>query len=314
MRRVVLVGIVLTAACGPKRPPPSFAPDPGLVEQIRELRMSTSLRACPGESFAAAYTAVLNDGALVPFETRYDEDHPPRLHVVFLERSSPDATPLEGGGWSVTRDPLATAMAGFRLTVSFRAKPSVTTSTVVTPDYSCLQHAFGFRGVGAGASGPQVTVRLGILRSPFYDRLLAESPHFPERAKMAAGYGALGQKRLAEDKRAEHPRQRAGARVSRPAPRAPRPSPPACREPGLLPAPGREAAAQRHPERRPLRLGPGRLRRQGHGGLPGRPVRRTHRHPASAGAGLASCRMGRPRELPGHAWQRYMRHCERKAG
>src|SRR2546430_9384245 len=93
MRRVVLVGIVLTAACGPKRPPPSFAPEPGLVEQIRELRMSTSLRACPGESFAAAYTAVLNDGALVPFETRYDEDHPPRLHVVFLERSSPDATP-----------------------------------------------------------------------------------------------------------------------------------------------------------------------------------------------------------------------------
>ncbi len=172
MRRVVLVGIALTAACGPKRPPPSFAPDPGLVEQIRELRMSTSLRSCPGESFGAVYTAVLNDGSLIPFETRYDKDHPPRLHVVFLERSSPDATPLEGGGWSTARDPLATAMTGFRLTASLKAKPSVTTSAVVTPDYTCLQHAFGFRGVGAGASGPQVTVRLGILQSPFYDRLL----------------------------------------------------------------------------------------------------------------------------------------------
>ncbi len=160
MRRVVLVGIALTAACGPKRPPPSFAPDPGLVEQIRELRMSTSIRSCPGESFGAVYTAVLNDGSLIPFETRYDKDHPPRLHVVFLERSSPDATPLEGGGWSTARDPLATAMTGFRLTASLKAKPSVTTSAVVTPDYTCLQHAFGFRGVGAGASGHHRSARL----------------------------------------------------------------------------------------------------------------------------------------------------------
>src|SRR5437867_5328409 len=172
MRRTVLVGLIVTVGCGPKRPPPSFAPDPGLVEQIREIRMSTSMRACPGESFGAVYTAVLNDGSLVPFETRYDKDNPPRLHVVFLARSSPDATPLEGGGCGAAPDPLATAMTGFRLTASLKAKPSVSTSTVVAPDYSCLQHAFGFRGVGAGASGPPVTVRLGILKSPFYDRLL----------------------------------------------------------------------------------------------------------------------------------------------
>ena len=53
MRRTVLVGLIVTVGCGPKRPPPSFAPDPGLVEQIREIRMSTSMRACPGESFGA---------------------------------------------------------------------------------------------------------------------------------------------------------------------------------------------------------------------------------------------------------------------
>src|SRR3989440_11627684 len=170
MRRVPLVvaALLTTAACGPKPPPPSLAPDPGLVAQIRELRMSTNATACPGESFGAAYPAVLNDGSLVPFETRYDQDHPPRLHVVFLDRSSSEATPLEGGGWSAARDPLASAMTGFRLTATFRAKPSVTTSTVVAPDYSCLPHTFGFRGAGGGASGPQVTVRLGILQSPLY--------------------------------------------------------------------------------------------------------------------------------------------------
>src|SRR5213594_1885416 len=140
MRRVVLAGIAVTAACGPKGPPPSFAPDPGLVEQIREIRVSTATSACPGESFSAVYTAVLNDGSLVPFETRYDKDNPPRLHVVFLQRSSNEATPLEGGGWTTYRDPLATAMTGFRLSAALKAKPTVSTSTVVTPEYTCLQH------------------------------------------------------------------------------------------------------------------------------------------------------------------------------
>src|SRR5213593_4086087 len=88
MKRAVVAALIVTVGCGPKRPPPSFAPDPGLVEQIREIRMSTSTSACPGESFGAVYTAVLNDGSLVPFETRYDKDNPPRLHVVFLARSS----------------------------------------------------------------------------------------------------------------------------------------------------------------------------------------------------------------------------------
>ncbi len=107
---------------------------------------------------SAAYTAVLNDGSLVPFETRYDKDNPPRLHVVFLTRWSNEATPLEGGGWSAWRDPLATAITGFRLSVSLKAKPAIATSTVVAPDYTCLQHAFGFRGAGAGASAGDCAV------------------------------------------------------------------------------------------------------------------------------------------------------------
>ncbi len=172
MKRFVTAVVVLAAACGPKGPPPDFAPDAGLVEQIREIRMTTSPRACPGETFGAQYTAVLTDGALVPFEPRYDRKHPPRLHVSFLERHSDEATPLEGGGWTADRDALTSAMTGFRLTVSLKAKPAVTTNVVLPPDYSCMPHAFGFRGPGAGASGPQVTVRIGILRSPFVERLL----------------------------------------------------------------------------------------------------------------------------------------------
>jgi hypothetical protein len=172
MRRLFpVVGALVAAACS-HGPPPDFTPDPGLVEQIREIRMVTNPRACPGETFGAQYTAVLNDGALVSFESRYDRKHPPRLHVSFLDRRSDEATPLEGGAWAADPDALTSAVTGFRLTASLKAKPSITTSAVLTPDYACMPHAFGFRGAGAGASGAQVTVRLGILRSPFYERLL----------------------------------------------------------------------------------------------------------------------------------------------
>jgi hypothetical protein len=172
VRRLLPAALLFGAACGPTGPPPDFAPDPGLVARIRELRISTSARACPGETFGATYMAVLDDGVLVPFESRYEEKHPPRLHVVFLDRRSDAATPLQGGAWSADPDPLTSAVTGFRLTATLAAKPAITAGAVVPPDYGCLPHAFGFRGAGAGASGPQVTVRLGILRSPFYPRLL----------------------------------------------------------------------------------------------------------------------------------------------
>jgi hypothetical protein len=172
MKRLSRIVVVSLAAACSHGPPPDFAPDPGLVEQIREIRMATSTQGCPGEAFAATYTAVLNDGALVSFESRYDRKRPPRLHVSFLERSSNEATPLEGGAWVGDPDALTSAVTGFRLTASLKAKPSITTTTVLTPHYGCMPHAFGFRGAGAGASGPQVIARVGILRSPFYPRLL----------------------------------------------------------------------------------------------------------------------------------------------
>ncbi len=172
MKRWSAMALGLVAAACSHGPPPDFAPDPGLVAQIREIRMATSTRACPGETFGATYTAVLNDGALVSFESRYEKKHPPRLHVTFLDRTSDQATPLEGGAWAADPDALTSAVIGFRLTASLKAKPSITTTVALTPDYGCLPHTFGFRGAGAGAAGPQVTVRVGIVRSPFYERLL----------------------------------------------------------------------------------------------------------------------------------------------
>lgn len=174
---VPLVCAVGLAACGAKKPPPDFAPDPGLVAQITEIRMRVPEWVCPGRTVPAAYEAVLEDGALVPFATKYDDDNPPALHVVFLARTSPEATPREDGGWETAPDPLVSAMEGFRLRAFLRAKPSVSTEEVVSPDYACLSHAFRFQGPrgrrgGPGGPGPDVMVRLDVLSSPFYDRLL----------------------------------------------------------------------------------------------------------------------------------------------
>src|SRR3989442_15847400 len=105
MKRAVVAALIVAAGCGPKRPPPSFAPDPGLVEQIREIRMSTSTSACPGESFGAVYTAVLNDGSLVPFETRYDKVNSPRLPVPIVSPWCQEAPPIEVSDWCRTRGP-----------------------------------------------------------------------------------------------------------------------------------------------------------------------------------------------------------------
>jgi len=174
---VVSTSFVVTTACSHK-PPADFAPDPGLVAQVRDIRIVTAqARACPGATLQTSYEAVLTDGTRVPFVRAYDKKHPPRLHVVFLERSSPDALSQQDGDWVTGANPLATAVSGFRLTAALKAKPMVRNTVVIPPDYSCLPHAFSFVGDAGGAAqagsyGPDVVVRLAVLRSPFYDRLL----------------------------------------------------------------------------------------------------------------------------------------------
>ncbi|HXL53697.1 MAG TPA: hypothetical protein VN945_11245, partial [Gemmatimonadales bacterium] len=165
---------LLLGACS-HAPPEGFAPDPGLVAQIRDIRIVTTYaRTCPGAVIPASYEAVLTDGSRVPFARSYDKKHPPRLHVIFLDRTSPDAVTQQDGDWVTNADPLLTATTGFRLTATLQAKPSVTNTVVVPPDYRCMPHSFAFSGEPggpgeAGEPGPDATVRLAVLRSPFYD-------------------------------------------------------------------------------------------------------------------------------------------------
>src|SRR5919198_953969 len=92
LQRLSSTLLALTVLGCSHKPPADFAPDPGLVAQIQDIRMVTAApRACPGWVLGASYEAVLTDGSRIPFSRTYDKDHPPRLHVVFLERTSPDA-------------------------------------------------------------------------------------------------------------------------------------------------------------------------------------------------------------------------------
>ncbi|UCF41981.1 MAG: hypothetical protein JSW43_06585 [Gemmatimonadota bacterium] len=172
-----LVGGV--TACGSK-PPPDYAPDPELVAQITGINMRAPGRACPGQSIRADYEAELADGRAVPFSREYDDENPPPLHVVFLRRWSQEAVSQEDGDWNLEDDPLETVMEGFRLTAELKADRSISVTHVVRPDYSCMPHAFRFDGRAGrrgepGGPGPDVLVRLDILSSPFYERLVVAS-------------------------------------------------------------------------------------------------------------------------------------------
>jgi hypothetical protein len=165
-------------ACS-KRPPADFAPAPGLLARIRGIEVSTpAARACPGQVIPMTYVAVLNDGGRIPFARTYDKDRPPALHVVFLEKWSDQARPQEDGDWTAAGDPLTSLATGFELNVSMKHRPGIRAQHTIPPAYECLAHAFRFVGAtgedggGTGGDGPDIVVRLGFLRTPFYDRLL----------------------------------------------------------------------------------------------------------------------------------------------
>ncbi len=173
-----LVGSVACAAACSGKPPPGFAPDPALVQRISEIRMHTDGDwVCPGNTIRVSYDAVLDDGSVIPFAAKYDKNHPPALHVVFLRRTSPEAAARQDGGWDTNSDPVVSATTGFRLNAFILARPAINVSRVVFPEYSCMRHAFSFVGGGgkvglAGESGPDVEVRLNVLSSPYYEKLL----------------------------------------------------------------------------------------------------------------------------------------------
>jgi hypothetical protein len=149
-----------------------------LLARITDLRVTTwPERVCPGGTIRAEYWAVLDDGTELPFETKYDEERPPDLHVVFLRRSSREALARKNGNWDTYGDPLLSVTSGYRLQAAMRHKAAVSDLTVVAPEYSCLPRGFLFEGARGrrgrpGAPGPDVVVRVDLLSSPFYERLL----------------------------------------------------------------------------------------------------------------------------------------------
>jgi hypothetical protein len=148
------------------------------VTRIRNIEFSSpTTRTCPGQVIPTTYLAVLDDGTRIPFARSYDKDRPPQLHVVFLDRISAEARAQEDGDWVTDADPLRSLTTGYRLEVVLRHKPDVRGNKVVAPSYDCMSHSFNFSGATGetgltGSDGPDVTVRLGLLRSPFYDRLI----------------------------------------------------------------------------------------------------------------------------------------------
>jgi hypothetical protein len=172
--------IALAVGCSHK-PPATFAPDPEFIRGMRALRVTaTPARVCPGGLINAYYEAQLESGLWYPFARTYDKKRPPKLHIVFLRRTSPEASPLADGNWATAPDPTLSAMNGFRLTAFMRDNPTVQGFATVEPEYSCVPHAFSFEGEpgppgGTGANGPDVTVRLRYLSSPFYQKLLVAS-------------------------------------------------------------------------------------------------------------------------------------------
>jgi hypothetical protein len=178
VRRWALSPLVAVFAACSHQPPADYAPDPGLLSHIRDIEITlTPASVCPGGLIQASYQAVIDDGTRVPFIRSYDKKHPPRLHVVFLSYTSPEASSTQDGNWVTAQNPVLSAVTGFRLTATLKAKPSIQHTLVVPPDYSCMPHAFAFSGttgglMQGGGNGPDVMVQLGMGHSRFYEKLL----------------------------------------------------------------------------------------------------------------------------------------------
>jgi hypothetical protein len=196
IRPVVLPALLAVFTACSHKPPADYAPDPGLLSHIRDIEITvTPTPVCPGGMIQASYQAVIDNGTRVPFIRSYDKKHPPRLHVSFLSYTSPEASATRDGNWAASQNAVATAVNGVRLTATLKAKPGVQHTVVVPPDYSCMPHAFTFSGNGGGqmqwgGNGPDVTVRLAMGHSPFYEKLLVVAVEVGATAPLYTLYDA----------------------------------------------------------------------------------------------------------------------------
>src|SRR2546427_9975721 len=81
---------LLPAACS-HAPPEGLAPDPGLVGQIRNIRIVTAYaRASPGSTIPTTYEAVLAGHSRAPCSRTQAANHPPALPEILPDRGAPE--------------------------------------------------------------------------------------------------------------------------------------------------------------------------------------------------------------------------------
>lgn len=134
--------------------------EPGRIRALRIAPLEASV--CPGQPIHAAYTAVLDDGSARPLEG---------AALGLLSRQGDAVQPLDRGMWVTDPDPLVSAMTGFHLTAWLTANPAVTAETTVVPAFTCAKRSFAFYGA-SGVDGPDVTVRVAQMRTPFHDSVV----------------------------------------------------------------------------------------------------------------------------------------------
>lgn len=153
------------------------APEPIAIARVRALRITPNQsRVCPGTPIEAHYTAVIDDASLRPIEES--------AVLGTLELTGVAAQPRTDGGWDTDPDPLVSAATGFHLHAALRENRAISADTIIVPQYDCHPVSLWLATRGAPHPGPDVSVRVSQLRTPFYDSVALIAINVEDRPTM----------------------------------------------------------------------------------------------------------------------------------
>jgi hypothetical protein len=151
-----------------------------LVSFARGLNVRpASPRVCPGEIVAATYEVRIAGGTILPL-TESD--------IASLVRRGVAVEPWRNGGWQTSRDVLASAATGFRLVAALGRDTTVKGDTVIVPTYGCRAAVWEL-SAGGPFNARQAYVRLGTLKTPFYDSVVVATFEVPNSAPVVTVLG-----------------------------------------------------------------------------------------------------------------------------
>ncbi len=156
---MLIVGVIGAAACASMQSPAIARPST-VTGTIRSLSIVPAGRtACPGEIISTRYEAIVGEQSRVTLGAG---------DMGLLNRSGAGITPLADGRWQTDANPLVSAATGFRLRARAVTDSTVRADTVVIPSYACDKFSIDARGIASAG----VFLRLGVLRSAFYDSVV----------------------------------------------------------------------------------------------------------------------------------------------